>query len=83
MPVRRGANYYTLARGELTIGFPEDRITCANCPLHKYESAFKLYSCCATGEILFYPGKAIGKKCPLKSFEEMKEGGQKDELKGE
>ena len=63
---RGGVRYYTKATA--TIGFPEDDVVCAWCPLMTRDPNLRDI-CGKTGEILLAPKHTIGFQCPLK-FEE-------------
>ena len=57
-----GVSYYTKATAE--IGFPEDDVCCAWCPLMTRDPNLRDI-CGKTGEILLAPKYMIGINCPL------------------
>lgn len=59
---RTGVSYYTKATVE--VGFPEDDIVCAWCPLMTRDPNLRDV-CSKTGEILLAPKHTIGCNCPL------------------
>lgn len=67
-----GVLYYTLAKGEITVHFPEDKTVCQCCQYIQSESNLKRWKCLITGELLLYPFDAIGNQCPLKLVEDEK-----------
>lgn len=61
--------YYTKAKGEFIVNFPEDRTVCQYCQYCRNEDSLKRWKCLITGEYLLYPFDAIGNECPLKIME--------------
>ena len=59
----RGVSYYTLATVE--VGFPEDRVCCAFCPMLGMELKSDRHYCRKTGEYLVAIRDVIGFNCPL------------------
>ena len=71
--VKKGVDWYTKMTAQITIAFPEDQISCANCKVFcRHEEAFKRYSCRLTGETLLHPFVVgvVGSKCPFEIVEE-------------
>lgn len=66
----RGVRYYTKATVE--IGFPEDDVCCAWCPLMTRDPNLRDV-CGKTGEILLAPKHSTGFNCPLRFKEESDE----------
>lgn len=66
----RGVRYYTKATVE--IGFPEDDVCCAWCPLMTRDPNLRDV-CGKSGEILLAPKHSTGFSCPLRFKEESDE----------
>lgn len=67
--LENGVLYYTKAKGEITVNFPEDKTICQWCPYCRNEDSLKRWKCLITGEYLLHPFHSIGNKCPLKLVE--------------
>ena len=65
-----GVRYYTRAKGEIIVSFPEDRTVCQWCPYCRNEDSLKRWKCLITWEYLVYPFDCIGDKCPLALIKE-------------
>ena len=68
-----GVKYYTTAKAEITVHFPEDKTICQYCPYCRNGDSLKRWKCYITNEYLLFPFNTVGNLCPLK-FEE----GEKD-----
>lgn len=60
-----GVLYYTKAKGEVEVNFPEDKVVCQWCPYCRNEDSLRRWKCLLTGEYLVYPFVSIGNECPL------------------
>ena len=66
----QGVSYYTLAKGEITVSFPEDQTVCQWCPYCRNEDSLRRWKCLITGEYLVYPFVSVGNECPLTLIEQ-------------
>lgn len=63
-----GVQYYTTGTVELEIPFPEDKITCGNCRLCRFDEVFKYYYCGATRDraMILHPFGGVCEGCPIR-----------------
>lgn len=73
MTLKRGIDYYTKAKGEIFVSFPEDKTVCQHCRYARNEDSLKRWKCLLTDELLLYPFISVGNKCPLVLIEEKEE----------
>lgn len=65
MAFKKGVLYYTHAKGEIKVSFPEKKTVCQYCKFSRNEDSLKRWRCLITNEILLYPFDCIGNECPL------------------
>lgn len=76
MKSKNGVAYYTKGKAAITVNFPEEDVSCANCILcQEVRGTIPKYYCIAQrGERIFYPENGIDPDCPLE-FEGGKQNG--------
>lgn len=62
-----GVSFYTKGGSWIENSWPEDKVCCATCLrfLKRY-SPFDVWHCVITDELILYPEKGIGDRCPFR-----------------